>query len=360
MATETTSHSSFLFNPSYEYGTGGTAIGRVPSGAAELVTLHDYRARYAQYRTDPDLAENHRLFPWINIWDDHETANNDDKSGSSDSSDVYPKGCTYGGQTGVCFTERAANAKRAYHEWIPIRQVDVSDEQRIWRDFRFGDLLDVIALDTRKYDRDVTDRGDDLDYVASLAVELNSTRSITGLKQEEWFLDTLGDSLHRDTQWRLVLNQVIFGSLNYSASQANQSDPNRFQVNYDSWDGYQRNRLDIMQWAYDNELNNTVVVTGDTHANWLFENNLDSVLIGTNQTSTLKQVQSTSASYQRGQIVEFGGTAVSSNGWGSSMVSERNATAKAGTGLVKDTAGLLWTEGFCEFFHPAFHLLFHD
>jgi len=31
-----------------------------------------------------------------------------------------------------------------------IRQVDLSDEGRIWRDFAFGDLLDIIALDTRK------------------------------------------------------------------------------------------------------------------------------------------------------------------------------------------------------------------
>jgi hypothetical protein len=31
-----------------------------------------------------------------------------------------------------------------------IRQVNVSDEQRIWRDFRFGDLVDLVALDTRK------------------------------------------------------------------------------------------------------------------------------------------------------------------------------------------------------------------
>ena len=45
------------------------------------------------------------------------------------------------------------HAKRAYHEWIPIRAVDLSDESRIWREFQFGDLLTIAALDTRKYDR---------------------------------------------------------------------------------------------------------------------------------------------------------------------------------------------------------------
>lgn len=38
----------------------------------------------------------------------------------------------------------------SHHIGGRIRQVNVSDEQRIWRDFRFGDLIDLVALDTRK------------------------------------------------------------------------------------------------------------------------------------------------------------------------------------------------------------------
>lgn len=77
-----------------------------------------------------------------------------DSARSNDS--IVTGGCAYSNGT-VCFTDREAHAKRAYHEWIPIRAVDISDESRIWRQFNFGDLLDVFALDTRKYDRDVTD-----------------------------------------------------------------------------------------------------------------------------------------------------------------------------------------------------------
>ena len=141
----------------YESGRGGDAIGRVPSKGTELATLDDYRQRYAQYRDDQDLQGMHQQFPIIAIWDDHETANNDWKAGSSNSNDsIATGGCAYSNNT-ICFSDRAINAKRAYHEWIPIRQVDLSDEGRIWRDFRFGDLVDILALDTRKYDRDVTD-----------------------------------------------------------------------------------------------------------------------------------------------------------------------------------------------------------
>ena len=82
-----------------------------------------------------------------------ETANNDWKAGSSASNDsIETNGCAYSNNT-VCFSDRAMHAKRAYHEWIPIRAVDLSDEARIFRDFRFGDLLRIAALDTRKYDR---------------------------------------------------------------------------------------------------------------------------------------------------------------------------------------------------------------
>jgi alkaline phosphatase D len=121
-----------------------------------------------------------------------------------------------------------------------------------------------------------------------------------------------------------------------------------FPVPITAWDGYQKERLDILNYAYDSQLNNTVIVTGDTHANWVFENNLDNVLKGSKDTDSLKPVQAKTATYQRGQIVEFGGTAVSSNGWGNGFLNERNATEKGAAGLVRDSAGLLWSEGFCE------------
>jgi hypothetical protein len=76
--------------------------------------------------------------------------------------------------------------------------------------FRFTDQKPSLLSD-----RDITDLTPtipNLGYVSDLAVELNSTRSITGPVQEEWMLDTIDDSLDRGTAWRLILNQVIFGT----------------------------------------------------------------------------------------------------------------------------------------------------
>ena len=41
----------------------------------EAITLEDYRHRYTQYRTDPDLQAAHAACPWLVTWDDHEVDN---------------------------------------------------------------------------------------------------------------------------------------------------------------------------------------------------------------------------------------------------------------------------------------------
>jgi alkaline phosphatase D len=64
----------------YEYPNGvygdGTTFGHEPRPPREIIALADYRMRYAQYRSDPDLQEVHRQHPFIVVWDDHEIANN--------------------------------------------------------------------------------------------------------------------------------------------------------------------------------------------------------------------------------------------------------------------------------------------
>ena len=42
----------------------------------ELMTVDDYRNRYAQYRSDAALRAVHALFPFLVVWDDHEVDNN--------------------------------------------------------------------------------------------------------------------------------------------------------------------------------------------------------------------------------------------------------------------------------------------
>lgn len=62
----------------YEDGAGrrGAPTVRRIVGADPAMTLADYRLRYAQYRTDPDLRAAQAVAPWLVVFDDHEVANN--------------------------------------------------------------------------------------------------------------------------------------------------------------------------------------------------------------------------------------------------------------------------------------------
>lgn len=65
----------------YEYGQGEYAteraesLNRVPDPTTEIVSLTDYRRRYAQYKSDPDAIAMQAAHPMIAVWDDHELAN---------------------------------------------------------------------------------------------------------------------------------------------------------------------------------------------------------------------------------------------------------------------------------------------
>lgn len=104
-----------------------------------------------------------------------------------------------------------------------------------------------------------------------------------------------------------------------------------------------------MDRAYENQWNNTFIVTGDTHAFWTLENNKASVLQGSKDPSTTLNSLDPNKGYQRGQLVEFGGSAVSSNGWGAKWLNADNATASA-QNMTNAAGSLLYSEGFCELF----------
>ena len=63
----------------YEYGidaNGGFRNVPVPDQfRPETTTLERYRLQHALYKSDEDLQEAHRLFPWLIVWDDHEVQN---------------------------------------------------------------------------------------------------------------------------------------------------------------------------------------------------------------------------------------------------------------------------------------------
>lgn len=117
------------------------------------------------------------------------------------------------------------NAVRAYFEWMPIRQVEMDDNLRIWRSFSFGSLFDLIMLDTRQYDRSITDLYWNTPYVHGISND--ASRSMMGSRQENWFYRNLIES---KASWRVIGSQTVFSRLNESISYGIE-DP----FDYDAW-----------------------------------------------------------------------------------------------------------------------------
>lgn len=286
----------------------------------ETITLHDYRTRHGQYRTDEDLLLAHQMFPWIPVWDDHDLINNGWRDGGSSINNTE---ASFVQQGGVSFDQRKMNAVRAYFEWVPLRQADLDDNLRIWRNFRLGNLMDLTMLDTRHYDRSITRVGPNEAYVHMIADDAG--RSMLGSRQENWFFRQLSESQERGATWRVVGNQMIFSRMNMSAS------TNRLHgFDVDAWDGYLSTRNRTFERIYDEGIDNVVMLAGDSHQNWVS----DLVWLGEHPYD-----QETGA----GSVgVEFAVTAVSSDG----LDGTTHEAEEISRGFVSDNAELQWQEGY--------------
>ena len=225
----------------YEYAPGvygDTTIGRLNIPPHEIISLQDYRDRYAQYRLDPDLRAAHARHPFINIWDDHEITNNSYKTGAENH---QPEEGDY--QT------RKAIARQVYYEWLPIREND-----QHYRAFSFGQLAHLYMLDERLAGR--TRQADSL----TDATLLSTDRSMLGPEQLSWFTEQLRSS---KAQWKLIGNQVIFSYLDWGFP--------GFSKNLDAWDGYPVEQEKIAAMLRTENIENVVILTGDTHSAWAFE-----------------------------------------------------------------------------------------
>lgn len=225
----------------YEYEPkryGDTTLGRFHYPANEIKTLADYRGRYAQYRTDPDLIKAHQMHPWITIWDDHEISNNAYQEGAENH---QPE------QEGDWEARKEA-ARKAYYEWLPVRG-NASGE--LYRKFAFGDMAEMFMLDGR-----LAGRSQQLDSMSQEGY-MDSSRSMLGQQQLQWLQQNLRQS---EATWKILGNQVVFAGIDVS-----HFVPGR-QRFMDMWDGYPVERQKIIHNIQENQIENFVVVTGDFHS----------------------------------------------------------------------------------------------
>lgn len=300
----------------YEYAKDGyaseraEALGRVVQPETEIISLADYRTRYAQYRSDANLQKLHATVPFIVVWDDHEVAN-----------DAYKNGAQNHDDSEGDFEARKLAALQAYFEWLPIRPVISGDNEIINRRFSFGNLVDLHMLDTRIVGRDqqldyanyidpITGGIDAAQFTADVT---DPNRTLLGAEQLQWLLGGLTTS---EATWQVLGQQVLMGRMLLPAAIATQQlsvsqfaelatlaqlaarlqagDPTLTQAevdyvianqarltpqvlallqlpyipyNLDAWDGYAYER-EVVLGAAKQLAKNLVVLAGDTHNAW--------------------------------------------------------------------------------------------
>lgn len=222
------------------------------------LTLPDYRARHAQYKTDPDLQALHARHPMVAVWDDHELAGNawwDGAAGHVPLSDGdWPR--------------RRAAAVRAYREWMPSGLPDPADPYRIWRTVRLGPLADLVLLDTRLVGREAPAAGR-----RPVVGVRRRDRALLGPDQWKWLEETLGSGSTDRDRWALVASQVVMAPIHLLATTGGFAS--RFGavgggliVNSGQWDGYPEERERLLRLLAERG-GPALVLSGDLHSSWV-------------------------------------------------------------------------------------------
>jgi len=257
------------------------------SGGIYANSVEDYRTLYRTYRSDERLQALHRKFPMVVIWDDHEF-----------SDDSWQDHQTYSNSNRQ-ETSRRRNANQAWAEYMPVDFGDVSfdlnnaayDNIRIYRDFRFGNLMHLVMTDQRLYrddhivneaayaqmvGHDPVNGSDSVGaryfvprqllqaFEENLTAARGRVPSILGTTQAQWWKDTLKNSA---ATWKVWGNEVTLNRMWLDMrTMAPPPYNNLYVVNADAWDGYPSHRAELMGYLKAQNISNVVAITGDLHA----------------------------------------------------------------------------------------------
>lgn len=240
-----------LFLGDYIYETASPANALRAHEGGRVSTLAQYRARYAQYKSDPALQAAHAACPWLVIWDDHEVDND------------------YAGLTGQSlqpdFAAQCAAAYQAWWEHMPVPKAwrPVDGALRIHGHADWGRLARFLLLDTRQY-RDVQAcprpgrAGSNTVNAADCPALLEPQRSLLGVAQERW----LAGAWSGERPWNLLAQQTLMARL--SSADPAQAEGGRYWT--DGWDGYPAARQRLLQTLAERRVPGPVVLGGDVHA----------------------------------------------------------------------------------------------
>jgi alkaline phosphatase D len=249
-----------MFLGDYIYEEGPDANSPRAYRSAAPTDLASYRARWADYKSDPALQAAHAHVPWVSTWDDHEVAN--DYAG-----DIPQFANPDDEATITAFRQRRLDAYQAFYEHTPIRLPTNGDPEesgsgfdsgsvatRIYRGVDWGTLAKFYVLDGRQYrtnqacDETAVIAGTSAGPICAEAEE--DSRTMLGEEQENWLYEALAGS---EARWNVLAQQTVVTSVPFAAG----------IYNLDQWDGYPAARERLVEQLAD--VSNPVVITGDIH-----------------------------------------------------------------------------------------------
>lgn len=264
----------------YEYGRGGYDGGAKFAArifpADEILTLADYRLRYASYRSDPQLQALHANFPVIPNTDDHEGAN-----------DAWEGGAQNHTADEGDFSARRNAAMQVWREWLPVGE-------QPWKEYPIGDLATYYRTDTRMVARSKPYSHGELARAADPAKAFAEFRdgawrdpsmTMFGTEQESWLFSAIA---RNKATWAVLGTGTNMGynftpeeAMNWFPKDAPERTKNFVRqgiaaakaglpYNLDNWGGYPVARSRVLAAAQRADAN-LVVVTGDSHNGWAFD-----------------------------------------------------------------------------------------
>ena len=245
---------AFLGDYIYEWGPYQLRHPKAAIRTAECFTLADYRARYAQYKSDRDLQAAHHAAPWIVTWDDHEVAN--DYANDRDER-LDPQ-----------FQQRRAAAYQAFYEHMPLRlslpRPGDFAHMRIHQRYDWGRLARIHVLDDRQYRAyevcPPPARGGSSSVTPRGCPSINDAgRGMLGDEQQRWLAQGLSSSKAR---WNILAQQTLMAQ----NSQLPILKPGDGRFWTDGWDGYLMARQKLFDALHGSRAANPLVLSGDVHS----------------------------------------------------------------------------------------------
>ena len=192
-------------------------------------SLEQFRGNYKYNWLDENFRDFHAEVPLFAQWDDHEVTNDWSPLGTADETGYADDGTS----------RLVARARRAFHEFMPIRKLPAQDG-RVYRKIAYGPRLDVFMIDMRSYRDSSWNKGDAGDAC------------ILGAAQLAWLKRELAAS---NATWKVIAADLPIGIVSDDAIALGDGPPERRECEI----------ADLLSFLKRAGVRNVVWLTADMH-----------------------------------------------------------------------------------------------